>query len=144
MVSMKLGEILSKVIKSKSILVIDDEDKIRDLISHYLKRSDFDQDKIVHAADGAEAIRKIHNQEFGLIIVDIILPKKNGLEVYKEIRSKARTKNIPVLIISGNLSSSIVKKAIYMGAKHILTKPFKYDVFVERLSRCAGMEVGEA
>lgn len=138
---MKLGEILTKVMKSKSILIVDDEDKIRDLISRYLKKSEFDGEKIVHACDGAEAIRKINNQEFGLIIVDIVLPRRNGLEVFKEIRSKARTKNIPVLIISGNLNSGIVKKAIYMGAKHILTKPFKYDVFMERLSRCAGLEV---
>ena len=136
---MKLGELLLQVIKAKSILVVDDEDKIRDLISHYLRKSKFEKEKIVHACDGAEAIRKISNQEFGLIIVDIVLPKKNGLEVFKEIRSKARTRNIPVLIISGNLNSGIVKKAIFLGAKHILTKPFKYDVFIERLSRCAGL-----
>lgn len=136
---MELSELLQNILQNKSILIVDDEEKIRELLENYLKRANCNLTNIVHAADGQEAIRKIMNQEFGLIIVDIVLPKKSGLEVFKEIKSRASTKNIPVLIVSGNLHSQIVRQAIVLGAKHILSKPFNYNVFMERVFRCLGV-----
>ena len=135
-----IGHAIEKILQGKSILIIDDEEKIRSLLSNYLLLAAIDENLIVHACDGVEGLRKIQNQDFGLIIIDIVLPRKNGLELYKEIRSRARTRNIPTMFISGNLSSGIVKRAILMGAKHIIAKPFKYDVFLERLSRCLEVE----
>jgi len=136
---MELSDILQTILKSKSILIVDDEEKIRDLLVKYLTKAKCSEAHIVHAADGAEALRKISNQEFGLIIVDIVLPKKNGLELFKEIRSRARTRNIPVLIVSGNLHANVVKQAIVLGAKHILSKPFNYNIFIERVGKCLGV-----
>lgn len=132
---MELSELLRNLLEQKSILLVDDEEKIREMVEKYLSRIECGS-KIIHAGDGQEALRKIKNQEFGLIIMDIVMPRKNGLELYKEIKATASTKNIPVLIVSGNLHSKIVKQAIVLGAKHILAKPFNYDVFMERVFRC--------
>lgn len=136
---MELSEMLQNLLEDKSILIVDDEEKIRELLEKYLSRANCNLEKIVHARDGGEALRKIMNQDFGLIIIDIVMPKKNGLEVFKELKGRAKTKNIPVLIVSGNLQSRIVKQAIVLGAKHILSKPFNYDVFMERVFRALGV-----
>lgn len=136
---MELSELLQNILNNKSILIVDDEEKIRELLEAYLKRANCNLTSIVHASDGQQALRKILNQDFGLIIIDIVMPKKNGLELFKEIKSRAKTKNIPVLIVSGNLHSQIVRQAIVLGAKHILSKPFNYDVFMERVFRCLGV-----
>jgi len=133
---MEITQLVQNILRHKSILIIDDEDKIREILSKYLKRSSCEADNIVHATEGSEAIRKIMNQDFDFIIIDIVLPKKNGLEVFQEIRRHARTKNTPVLLMSGNLQSQVVKKAIIMGAKHILAKPFNYVIFMEKVFRC--------
>lgn len=138
MKKMELSEMLHNLLQQKSILIVDDEEKIREMLEKYFSRVKCDSN-IVHAGDGQEALRKIKNQEFGLIIVDIVMPKRNGLELFKEIKATASTKNIPVLIVSGNLHSKIVKQAIVLGAKHILAKPFNYDVFMERVFRALGV-----
>lgn len=132
---------LNALLQQKSILIVDDEEKIRDMLEKYIARVKCDSTTIVHASDGQEAMRKIKNQDFGLIIVDIVLPKRNGLEIFKELKASAKTRNIPVLIVSGNLQSKIVKQAIVLGAKHILAKPFNYDIFMERVFRCLNVPI---
>lgn len=133
--TISVGELIDRMLTGKSILVVDDEPKIQNLISKYLERSKIDERQIVFANDGKEAIMKVKNQEFGLIIIDIVMPKFNGLQVIKELKAQARTKKIPILLISGNLHTEIVKQSIIMGVKNILAKPFNYDVFMERVEK---------
>ena len=135
---MNIKEVLEVVLEGKSVLVVDDEPKIQNLVMKYLERASVDKNKIVFAYDGVDALRKVQNQEFGLIIVDIVMPKKNGLQVFKELRDTAKMSKTPVLIMSGNLHPEIVKQAIILGAKHILSKPFNYDLFIERVFRAIG------
>lgn len=133
MVDMNATEILQTLLNNKPILIVDDEPKVRLLISKFFERAKLDEKCLVFAQDGPEALRKIQNQEFGLIIIDIVLPKKNGLQILKEIKNNTKLKKIPVMIISGNLHGEIVKQAIMIGARHILAKPFNYNVFIERV-----------
>lgn len=128
--------------KGISVLVVDDEPKIQHLIGKYLERAKYNDKRLVFAGDGKEAMMKLTNQEFGLIIIDIVMPNKNGLQVIKELKEKAKTKNIPVLLISGNLHTEIVKQAIIMGVKNILAKPFNYDLFMDRVKET--LEAAEA
>lgn len=121
----KLGE--------RSILVVDDEPQIRQLIGQYLARAQVPARKIVYATDGREALRKIKNQEFGLIIMDVMMPGLDGLEAIKELKQTSVTQDVPIMLVSGNLQNIVVKEAILLGVKHILAKPFGHRFFMERL-----------
>ena len=135
---MKTNELISAILQNKPILIVDDEPKIIHVIQKYFQKAGIDLGQVVTAKDGQEALLKIQNQEFGLIIADIVMPKKSGLEVLKELKSQVRTKKIPFLLISGNLHAGIVKQAIVLGAKNIVSKPFHYEGFMERVFRAVG------
>lgn len=130
-----LFELIQKFLNKKSVLLIDDEEEIKSLMANYLIRSHVEENKIVFASDGKEALAKLSNQDFGLIIVDLIMPKMNGLQLIKEIQQRTKTKFIPVVIISGNVESESVKKAMSMGVNNIIVKPFTYNIFLERIGR---------
>ena len=121
------------------MLLIDDEDEIKSLMANYLTKSHIEEEKIVYASDGKEALAKIQNQEFGLIIVDILMPKMNGLQLIREIKMRAKYKDIPVIIISGTLEADIVKSAIALGINNIIVKPFTYNLFIEKIGRALGV-----
>ncbi len=132
-------ELVEKFLNNKSILLIDDEDEIKSLMSNYLIRSQVEQDRIVTASDGKEALSKIQNQDFGLIIVDILMPRMSGLQLIKELKMRKKYKDIPVLIISGTIDAENVKSAISMGVSNIIVKPFTYNIFLEKVGRTLGV-----
>lgn len=134
-----LLEIIGKFLYKKSVLLIDDEDEIKSLMSNYLVKSRIEEKQIVLASDGKEALSKIQNQEFGLIIVDVLMPRMNGLQLIKEIKLRAKYKDIPVLLISGTLEAENVKTAIALGINNILVKPFTYNIFIEKIGRTLGI-----
>lgn len=131
--------LVEKFLNNKPILLIDDEEDIKKLMSNYLIKSRIEEERIITASDGREALSKIQNQEFGLIIVDIIMPKMNGLQLIKEIKSRKKYKDIPVLIISGSIDAENVKSAIAMGVSNIIVKPFTYNIFLEKIGRTLGV-----
>lgn len=134
-----LIELINNFLKKKSVLLIDDEDEIKELMANYLTKTKIEEKKIVFASDGKEALSKIQNQDFGLIIVDVLMPKMSGLQLIKEIKLRAKYKDIPVIIISGNLEAENVKTAIALGISNILVKPFTYNLFIERIGRALGV-----
>ncbi|MBT3586447.1 MAG: response regulator [Halobacteriovoraceae bacterium] len=106
------------------ILVVDDEIEICQFIQNFLEKSG-KFDSVVEAHDGTEAINKLLNQHFDMVILDIIMPKRGGIEVVKAIKNNAKLKNLPIIIISGNFQGDVVKEAMQLGVKHMLAKPFK-------------------
>ena len=128
-----IGQIIEHMLLGKSILVVDDEPKIQHIIGKYLERAKIPDKRIVFASNGQEALQKMRNQDFGLVIMDIVMPKANGLQVIKSLKKEARTRNIPLLLISGNLHAELVKIAVVLGVKNILSKPFTYDNFMQRV-----------
>lgn len=134
-----LLELISKFLKKKSILVIDDESEIKALMANYLVRSQIEEKSIVFASDGKEALSKIQNQEFGLIIVDVMMPRMNGLQLIKEVKFRAKSKDIPVLLVSGALETDNVKTAMALGVCNIIVKPFTYNIFIEKIGRTLGV-----
>lgn len=129
---------INTFLNKKSVLIIDDEREIKAMMANYLIRSQVEENKIIFASDGKEALAKIQNQEFGLIIVDIIMPRMNGLELIKEIKTRAKHKDIPVLITSGNIEADNVRSAMSLGVSNIIVKPFTYNIFIEKVGRTLG------
>ncbi len=130
--------LIGRFLQKKSILIIDDEDEIKELMANYLVKSEIEENKIVLASDGKEGFTKIQNQDFGLIIVDILMPKMNGLQLIREIKLRAKYKDIPVIIISGTIEAENVKTAIALGINNIIVKPFTYNMFLEKIGRALG------
>ena len=123
----------------KKILIVEDEKEIQILMAKYLSKSEIEADKLILASDGCEAIDKMKNENIGLIIVDLVMPNMDGLELINLLKSTAETKQIPLVICSGNVDNEKLKEAIILGVKDILVKPFNYKLFVDKLSRAIAL-----
>ncbi|CAH0419202.1 response regulator transcription factor [Periweissella ghanensis] len=101
------------------ILVADDDREIAELLEIYIKNEGYES---VIAYDGHEALSKLHtNPDIGLVILDIMMPEVNGLEVVKEIRKDSQ---VPVLILSAKTSDMDKIQGLITGADDYVTKPF--------------------
>jgi response regulator of citrate/malate metabolism len=113
------------------VLIVDDEKNVTKVLKAYCEELGVFRNIIV-AQDGAIACRKLEMQKFALILLDINMPKKSGLDVIKEIGESTLNLKTDVLIISGMLGKEVLTSAIQMGVKNFLIKPFDHDVFTAK------------
>lgn len=102
-----------------NILIADDEREIVRLLRMYIEAND---NKVLEANDGEEALRILSYEKIDLAIIDIMMPKKNGYEIIKEIR---KGRYIPILVISARVELSDRVFGIDLGADDYITKPFE-------------------
>lgn len=112
---------------NKKVLVVDDEDRIRNLVSKYLRAEDFE---VNEAKNGVEALRKIRIAEPDLVILDVRMPDKDGLETLREIRGFSDVYVI-MLTALGDETDKVV--GLSVGADDYLTKPFSPRELVARV-----------
>lgn len=110
----------------KKILVVDDERTTCLLLDNFL--SDY---QVVTKNSGAEALTWLENNLPDLIITDIQMPKMDGFELLKEVRSKGFTKHTPIIMLSGNTESKERIKCYKLGAQDYLSKPFNPEELKE-------------
>ena len=101
-----------------NILVVDDDKEIVNAIEIYLKREGYN---IIKAYNGNEALKKLEENEIHLIILDIMMPEKDGMETLQEIR---RNKTIPVILLSAKSEDYDKISGLDTGADDYITKPF--------------------
>lgn len=118
-------------VQRASILVIDDNDINRDLLSRYLEQQDH---SVMVAENGYEALEMVKTNTFDLILLDIIMPKINGLQVLQKIKSNDTWRDIPVIMISSLGEMDSVIRCIEMGADDYLTKPFNSVLLKARIN----------
>jgi two-component system response regulator PilR (NtrC family) len=106
----------------EKVLVVDDEQSMRDVLSIMLKRAGYG---VTTASDGEEAVGHIHKEIFDLVITDLRMPKMGGLDVLKTV--KACSPETVVLVITAFASSESAVEAMKHGAYDYLTKPFQVD-----------------
>lgn len=109
------------------ILIIEDEEAIADLEKDYLELSDF---TVEIASDGTEGEKKALNEDYDLIVLDLMLPGKDGFEVCKSIREK---KNVPILMVSAKKDDIDKIRGLGLGADDYMTKPFSPSELVARV-----------
>ena len=100
------------------ILIADDEAEIRDLLRLYFENRGYD---VLEAADGLEALAVLEKEHVDLAVLDVMMPRMNGLHALKKIRE---TSNIPVLVFSAKDADSDKILGLNLGADDYLTKPF--------------------
>jgi len=111
-----------------SILVVDDDKEIVSAIEIYLKNEGY---KIIKAHNGNQALEKIKQNEIHLIILDIMMPEKDGLETLEEIRKK---KSIPVILLSAKSEDYDKIEGLNLGADDYITKPFNPLELIARVN----------
>jgi len=109
------------------ILLIDDDEELCDLVKEYLTVEGFDVEA-VH--DGASGLERALSNDFGLIILDVMLPKKNGFDVLRDLREKSK---IPVLMLTARGDDMERIVGLEIGADDYLPKPFNPRELVARL-----------
>ena len=111
----------------KTILVVDDEPKIVALARDYLQHAGF---AVVSASDGSEALMRSRSATPDLIVLDLGLPKLDGLDVARALR---RDSNVPIIILSGRSDESDKLVGLELGADDYVTKPFSPKELVARV-----------
>jgi diguanylate cyclase (GGDEF)-like protein len=116
------------------ILLVDDEEEKRDLYKMTIEAFKDEEPYIVDtAASGEEALRKLEENQYHLVLLDIYMSGKDGHEVLKEIRSNIKTRNIPVIILTASSNISDEIKSIDQGADDFLNKDADDQVIQARI-----------
>lgn len=105
----------------KKILIVDDEEVIRKFLKIHLAKLGYE---VMEAGDGVQAIEQLGKDDFDLLICDILMPKKDGWEVIREVKSNPKTKAIPVIILTAKNEDSDMFKGYDLGVNYYMTKPF--------------------
>lgn len=114
----------------KKILIVDDNEDSRDLVAKVLKQWDY---LIVQAVDGEEALAKVASEKPDLILMDRSLPKMDGLEVAKRLKSNAATNKIPIVALTAHAMRGDREKALAAGCEGYIPKPINVRTLAEQI-----------
>lgn len=106
------------------ILVVDDSESIRELLAITLESAGYE---VVKSNDGEDALLQINKQEFKLVITDLNMPKVDGIELVKAIRSKENLLGMPILLLTTESQANKKEEAKKAGATGWIIKPFAQD-----------------
>lgn len=131
-------------VEQVEVLLIEDNVYDAELILRVFKKNNF-ANSIIAIEDGEDALdfifkRGTYSHQFNMqhpkiILLDLKLPKVNGLEILKVIKSDDRTKSIPVVILTSSNEDPDIKTAYELGANSYVVKPINYDNFVESINK---------
>ena len=110
------------------ILIVDDEEKIREVIKTY---GEYNGHKVLEAVDGLDAIEKVKENDFDIIVMDIMMPKLDGFTAYKEIK---KIKDIPVIMLSARSEEYDKLFGFEVGADDYVVKPFSPKELMARIN----------
>ena len=112
---------------SSTILLVDDEDSIQTLLTFPLERDGY---RVVQARDGEEALRRFGDESVDLVVLDVMLPRLDGLEVCKRLRSES---NVPIIMLTARGEELDKVLGLELGADDYITKPFSIREFRSRV-----------
>ncbi|SDL69640.1 Response regulator receiver domain-containing protein [Franzmannia pantelleriensis] len=123
--------------KAPRILMVEDEEDIAFLIRFLLERNGY---AVEHAADGRQALERLGLSAAGsdipdLVLLDIMLPYHDGLEILERLRDQPAWQAVPVLMLTAKAREADIVRALELGADDYVTKPFQPDELLARLRR---------
>lgn len=114
----------------QTILVVDDEQDLLDLIEYNLKKEGFD---VIKAEDGLEGISKAREQAPDLVLLDIMMPKMDGLEVCEVMRDDDQLKSIPIIFLTARGDEKTEVEGLNKGGDDYITKPISTTKLISRI-----------
>lgn len=123
------------VSKAVRILVVDDEPHIRRVLEAILGKEGFE---VLVAVDGPQGLDELSTEEVDLVILDLMMPGANGLEILSKIRSDPQCENTPVIILTAKGQDTDREAALAGGANDFLTKPFSPKKLIARIHEILG------
>jgi CheY-like chemotaxis protein len=106
---------------NRCILVVDDEAPIRDNLSRFLR---LEGHTVTEAPDGLQALARLQDQAFDLVLCDVMMPHCNGFELLAAMQADATLKHIPLVFLSASAEPEKLQEGLAMGARQYITKPF--------------------
>jgi two-component system, OmpR family, alkaline phosphatase synthesis response regulator PhoP len=116
--------------EGRSIVVIEDEDAIRDVVAYNLERAGF---RVATAADGREGLLRVREHRPDLVVLDLMLPELDGLDVCRALRDEPETALLPVIMLTAKGSEDDIVAGLSAGADDYVTKPFSPRELVARI-----------
>lgn len=118
----------SDFVIEKKILVADDEQRIRRIVSDFLKKEGY---RVIEAEDGVQAIDEFLKEQFDLVILDVMMPKMDGWAVCRQIRKQSK---LPIIMLTARSEESDELFGFELGADEYITKPFSPSILVARVN----------
>lgn len=118
-------------IVKKNILIVEDAISMRHTIKASLRAQGFTN--LIEAGDGQQALKLMKSKNIHLAICDWMMPNMSGPELFKEIQSTDKYKNLPFILLTGNDQKDHVIEALKMGIKHYVVKPFNPKKLFEKV-----------
>ncbi len=115
---------------NKKILIVEDEQDILQLVKHYLEKEGF---RPVTAINGLDALKRVKEDKPDLVVLDLMLPHMDGLEVCKRLRSVPDTSMLPIIMLTAKAEESDTIVGLELGADDYVTKPFSPKALVARV-----------
>lgn len=124
----------------KKVLVVDDEENIRELIRTILEEIGF---TVVEAEDGKKAIEKARDEIFDLILLDVMMPFLDGFATLEILKKDIRVKNIPVIMVTAKGDRETVVKSKAEGITDFIVKPFGHDTLLGKVLNALNLSLKE-
>jgi len=119
----------------KKILVVDDSETVRQQLGDALSQAGME---VVEARDGIDGLERVaEHHDLSMLVLDVNMPRLNGLDMLDKLKENPKTASLPVLILTTEAQSSMVTRARKAGAKAWLIKPVKMDMFIDVVQRLA-------
>ena len=114
------------------ILIIEDERSLAEVLAYNLQREGFE---VLTASDGRDGLRQAQLKLPDLVVLDLMLPLKPGLEVCRELRSGSQTREIPIIMVTAKAEETDELIGLAVGADDYVTKPYSVKVLVQRIKK---------
>ena len=113
------------------ILLVEDDSNIRDLIANYFIKKEKDTFEVDIASDGQIGIEKAYENNYDVLLLDVMLPEVDGFEICKEIRQNS---DVPILFITARANESDILNGYALGCDDYVIKPFPLPVLYEKVN----------
>jgi len=127
-----LNDTVAKVSEPKSILIVEDNELYRDMLIRVLSKEKL---KVDQAVDGMDALNKIKDKGYDCILMDLFMPKMDGLNATKQIKKITGGKDIPVIALTGNKKKELIRKWASCGIKSYIVKPSSRDEIMSAVNK---------
>ncbi|MHC4211744.1 MAG: response regulator [Planctomycetota bacterium] len=122
-----------------TILIVDDSSLTRKAIRRIIGMTDLEVGDVFEAENGAKALETLQTEQIDLVLADLNMPEMGGIEMIYQMRGNDSTKDIPVVVVSTESSTTRIEGLLSDGAKDYLHKPFTPEDFREVITRTVGV-----